>query len=153
MKRLIIVATALGIATPVGAQIPGVRFGQTVAEVQAVVGNTAPVTITSSPGAQMIFLTSGYVAFCDGQAVAMQYNLGESVNDFAAEVEEETRRTGEPRFTVDNFRTAEGQMSTVTVRWDFPVYKLEIGMLQSVRGLSVTRTVTARESGCIPGEF
>tara|TARA_R110000850_G_scaffold247647_1_gene372595 strand:- start:8 stop:475 length:468 start_codon:yes stop_codon:yes gene_type:complete len=150
MRRLLIAAAAIAsMATPVGAQIPGVRFGQTVAEVQAVVGNIAPVTITSSPGAQIIFTSSGYVAFCDGKAVAMQYRLGESVNDFAAEVEEETARTGEPRFSTDNFRTADGPMSTVTVRWDFSTYKLEVGMLQSPGSLSVTRTVTARDSSCI----
>jgi len=153
VKYLVSVSMVLAIATPVGAQIPGVRFGQSIAEVQAVVGNITPTSISSSPGAQIIILDSGHIAFCDGAAVSMQYQLGESVNDFAAEVEEETIRTGEPTFATDHFRTAEGQMSTVTVRWDFPNYKLEIGMLQTIRGLSVTRTVTVRDMGCLPGQF
>ncbi len=153
MKYLISAAMVLAIATPVGAQIPGVRFGQTIADVQAIVGNIAPTSISSSPGAQIIILDSGHIAFCDGRAVSMQYQLGESLNDFAAEVEEETMRTGEPAFATNHFRSAEGQMSTVTVRWDFPDYKLEIGMLQTFRGLTVTRTVTVRDLGCLPGRF
>ena len=59
MKYLVSVAMVLAIATPVGAQIPGVRFGQSIAEVQAVVGNIAPTSISSSPGAQIIILDSG----------------------------------------------------------------------------------------------
>lgn len=148
--RAMIAALILALSGPVQAQIPGVRFGQTITEVQAVIGDTAPVAVTSHPGAQMIFQSKRYVAFCDGRAISMQVEIGHSLNDFAAEVEEETARSGVPSFLADSFRTSEGEMSTVTVRWNFPAYKLEIGMFQDPAGLRVTRTVTALDAGCMP---
>ena len=151
--RTLVGALVLLLASPAAAQIPGVRFGQTVAEVQAVIGDTPPVAITSSPGAQIIFQDGRYVAFCDGRAISMQYQFGSTLNDFAAEVEEEVARSGEPTFKADNMRTMAGEMSTVTARWDYPTYKLEIAVFEQSGTLSATRTVTARESDCMPGSF
>lgn len=147
--RATIAALLLACASSAQAQIPGVRFGQTIVEVQAVIGDTAPVAITSSPGAEIIFQPKRYVAFCNGRAISMQYEIGQGLNEFAAEVEEENSRSGDPSFSADSFRTSEGAMSTITVRWDFPAYKLEIAMLQAPGGISVTRTVTMHNAGCM----
>ena len=152
MRTLLVIAAVAGLTSPVSAQIPGVRFGQSVAEVQAVIGNIAPVEVTSAPNALIIFQGDRYITFCHGKAVSMQYQFGSSVNDFAAEVEEETARSGPPMFDADNFRTPDGEISTVRVAWDFPAYKLDITMYQAANRLRVTRTVTSPDAaGCLPG--
>lgn len=146
-------ALVLAVGGPVEAQeriISGVYLGQDLAAAQTVFRGQATVTITGDQfNRQLVRRNGAHLLVCDGRVVSIQREIGHDLHAFADTAADKTALYGEPRINTVHHRTADGEISTVSVEWPLSGDQLySVGMLYSGSFLDVTESITQLNDGC-----
>lgn len=95
----------------------GVEIGDSPQEVARVMSGTLS-DISGKPGSQMYFGQDGHVLFCNGRAVSIQRKVGRDLHAYTDSVQDKTADLGEPTMTAHHYRSAAGEISTLSAEWD-----------------------------------